>query len=42
MPTLHWLTREQDLKAAANAEYRLLVEEEQYSYPPPPLIPETL
>ncbi|MDR1181824.1 MAG: site-specific DNA-methyltransferase, partial [Bacteroidales bacterium] len=31
MPTLHWLTREQDLKAAANAEYRLLVEEEQYS-----------
>jgi adenine-specific DNA-methyltransferase len=32
MPTLSWLTREQDLKAAANAEYRLLVEEEQYSY----------
>jgi adenine-specific DNA-methyltransferase len=31
MPTLNWLTREQDLKAAANAEYRLLVEEEQYS-----------
>jgi hypothetical protein len=26
MPTLNWLTREQDLKAAANAEYRLLVE----------------
>jgi hypothetical protein len=24
MPTLHWLTREQDLKATANAEYRLL------------------
>jgi adenine-specific DNA-methyltransferase len=36
MPTLHWLTREQDLKAAGNAEYRLLVEEEKYSYPPPP------
>jgi adenine-specific DNA-methyltransferase len=32
MPTLHWLTREQDLKAASNAEYRLLVEEEKYSY----------
>jgi adenine-specific DNA-methyltransferase len=32
MPTLHWLTREQDLKAAANAEYRLLEEEEKYSY----------
>jgi hypothetical protein len=30
MPTLNWLTREQDLKAAASAEYRLLVEEEQY------------
>jgi hypothetical protein len=28
MPTLHWLTREQDLKAAANTECRLLVEEE--------------
>jgi hypothetical protein len=28
MPSLHWLTREQDLKAAANAEYRLLAEEE--------------
>jgi adenine-specific DNA-methyltransferase len=35
MPTLHWLTREQDLKAAANAEYRLLVEEEKYSYGDP-------
>ncbi|MDR1350767.1 MAG: site-specific DNA-methyltransferase [Zoogloeaceae bacterium] len=35
MPTLHWLTREQDLKAAANAEYRLLAEEEQYSYGDP-------
>jgi adenine-specific DNA-methyltransferase len=32
MPTLHWLTREQDLKAAANAEYRLLVEEEEFSH----------
>jgi hypothetical protein len=32
MPTLHWLTRGQDLKAAANAEYRLLVEKETYSY----------
>jgi adenine-specific DNA-methyltransferase len=31
MPTLNCLTREQDLKAAANAEYRLLVEEEQSS-----------
>jgi hypothetical protein len=28
MPTLNWLTREQDLKAAANAEYRLLVEDD--------------
>jgi adenine-specific DNA-methyltransferase len=35
MPTLHWLTREQDLKAAANAEYRLLAEEEKYSYGDP-------
>jgi adenine-specific DNA-methyltransferase len=35
MPTLHWLTREQDLKTAANAEYRLLVEEEKYSYGDP-------
>jgi adenine-specific DNA-methyltransferase len=32
MPTLNWLTREQDLHAAANAEYRLLVEEEAHSY----------
>jgi hypothetical protein len=32
MPTLDWLTREQDLKAAANAEYRLLVEEEKFSF----------
>ena len=31
MPALHWLTREQDLKAADNAEYRLLAEEEKYS-----------
>jgi adenine-specific DNA-methyltransferase len=35
MPILNWLTREEDLKAAANAEYRLLVEEEQYSYGDP-------
>jgi len=35
MPTLNWLTREQDLKAAANAEYRLLVEDEKYSYGDP-------
>jgi adenine-specific DNA-methyltransferase len=32
MPTLNWLTREQDLKTAANTEYRLLVEDEKYSY----------
>jgi hypothetical protein len=32
MPTLNWLTREQDLKAAANAEYSLLIEKEKYSY----------
>jgi adenine-specific DNA-methyltransferase len=32
MPTLNWRTREQDLKAAANTEYRLLGEEEKYSY----------
>ncbi|MDR0628473.1 MAG: site-specific DNA-methyltransferase [Treponema sp.] len=30
MPPLNWRTREQDLKAAANTEYRLLVEDEQY------------
>ncbi|MDR2819730.1 MAG: hypothetical protein LBB60_04280 [Desulfovibrio sp.] len=24
MPTLHWLTREEDLKAAGHAPYRLL------------------
>jgi adenine-specific DNA-methyltransferase len=35
MPTLNWLTREQDLKAAASAEYRLLVEDEKYSYGDP-------
>jgi adenine-specific DNA-methyltransferase len=35
MPTLNWLTREQDLKAAANAEYRLLVEDETHSYGDP-------
>jgi adenine-specific DNA-methyltransferase len=31
MPTLHWLTRETDLKAATNTPYRLLAEEENYS-----------
>jgi adenine-specific DNA-methyltransferase len=35
MPTLNWLTREQDLKAAANAEYRLLVEDETHGYGDP-------
>jgi adenine-specific DNA-methyltransferase len=35
MPTLHWLTREQDLKAAAGTPYRLLVEQEEYSYGDP-------
>ena len=35
MPTLNWLTREQDLKAAANTEYRLLVEDDNYSYSDP-------
>jgi len=32
MPTLHWLTRDDDLKAAGKAEYRLLTEDEKYSY----------
>jgi adenine-specific DNA-methyltransferase len=32
MPTLNWRTREQDLKTAADTEYRLLIEEEKYSY----------
>jgi adenine-specific DNA-methyltransferase len=35
MPTLNWLTREQDLKAAAHAEYRLLVEDEAQGYGDP-------
>ena len=35
MPSLHWLTKETDLKAAANTEYRLLVEEETQSYGDP-------
>jgi hypothetical protein len=35
MPTLNWLTREQDIEIAAKAEYRLLVEEEKYSYGDP-------
>ncbi|MDR2735184.1 MAG: site-specific DNA-methyltransferase [Spirochaetota bacterium] len=30
MPTLHWLTREQDMRAAANTEYRLLTEDARY------------
>jgi hypothetical protein len=32
MPTLHWLTKETDLKVAANTPYRLLVEAETHSY----------
>jgi hypothetical protein len=35
MPSLHWLTKETDLKAAANTEYRLLVEEETHNYGDP-------
>jgi adenine-specific DNA-methyltransferase len=35
MPTLHWLTRETDLKTATNTPCRLLVEEENYSYGDP-------
>jgi adenine-specific DNA-methyltransferase len=35
MPTLHWLTREQDLKAASGTPYRLLVEDETCSYGDP-------
>lgn len=35
MPTLRWLTRDEDLKAASNAEYRLLVEDEKLSYGDP-------
>jgi len=35
MPTLNWLTREQDLKATANTEYRLLAEDDKYSYGDP-------
>jgi adenine-specific DNA-methyltransferase len=35
MPTLNGLAREQDLKAAASAEYRLLVEEEGLGYGDP-------
>jgi len=35
MPTLNWLTRENDLKTAANTPYRLLAEEETYSYGDP-------
>ena len=35
MPTLNWLTRDEDFKAAVNAEYRLLVEDEGLSYGDP-------
>ncbi|MDR2433092.1 MAG: hypothetical protein LBD47_00800, partial [Treponema sp.] len=41
MPTLNWLTREQDLKAADNPESRLLVAEEKFTGPPPPPPPDT-
>jgi hypothetical protein len=30
MPTLHWLTREQDLEAAARAEYRAAEREQMF------------
>jgi len=32
MPTLHWLTREKDLKLAAKAPYRLLEADDEHSY----------
>ena len=32
MPSLHWLTKENDLKTAANTAYKLLVEDEKLSY----------
>jgi len=32
MPTLHWLTRDYDLTAAAKTPYRLLNEVEKYGY----------
>ncbi|MDR2193906.1 MAG: site-specific DNA-methyltransferase [Treponema sp.] len=35
MPTLQWMGREEDLEAAARAEYRLLLEEERFSYGDP-------
>jgi len=35
MPTLNWLTKETDLKTAANTAYRLLVEDESLSYGSP-------
>jgi adenine-specific DNA-methyltransferase len=35
MPTLHWLTKETDLKTAAKTPCRLLAEEENYSYGDP-------
>jgi len=35
MPSLHWLTKENDLKTAANTAYKLLVEDEKLSYGDP-------
>ena len=35
MPSLHWLTKENDLKTAAKTAYRLLVEDEKLSYGDP-------
>jgi adenine-specific DNA-methyltransferase len=32
MPTLQWLTKDADLKAAADTPYRLLAEEPAHSY----------
>jgi len=35
LPTLSWLTKKSDLKAASKTEYRLLAEDEKYSYGDP-------
>jgi adenine-specific DNA-methyltransferase len=35
MPTLNWLSREDDLKTAAKTEYRLLEDVQKYSYGDP-------
>jgi len=35
MPSLHWLTKENDLKTSANTAYKLLVEDEKLSYGDP-------